>query len=466
MKPSHWHAALILLFAGVLVAAYLAAAPADTAGGVASVSQPSTQGARNQAAAKPDAEDVKKIAAICTIYDPWYHADVIVTKFLAGFPTDDGLITAKVKIVSLYLDQSEPDDLGHNLAGHYGIPIYPTIEGALTLGGEELAVDGVLLIGEHGQYPRNRYGQEMYPRMLMMKEVLRVFEYSDRVVPVWYDKHLSYNWLDAKWVYDRTKELGVPIMGGSVIPLIWREPAGFEHPIGVKIDEAVVVIYGELDRYGFHGLEMLQCMLERRAGGETGVKSVECVQGDAFHQAAKAGRIPMDLVATVLKERADIDMPKRPIKDNVKDPLAIIIDYIDGTHAAVLQLNKYYGPRWFYAAKVDGEVQTCEFIYLAPPDYKYRKSSPAFSYLGLNEQQMFLTGRPQTPIERTLLTSGITSTAVRSRHDGKPIKTPYLAINYKPYDFAPIRPSGSVPAGASLDPWPPENIKHLFHYKW
>ena len=42
--------------------------------------------------------------------------------------------------------------------------IYPTIAEALTLGGGKLAVDGVVLVGEHGNYPKNEKGQTKYPR--------------------------------------------------------------------------------------------------------------------------------------------------------------------------------------------------------------------------------------------------------------------------------------------------------------
>jgi hypothetical protein len=118
-----------------------------------------------------EADDRPAIAAICTYYQPFMHSDVIVSKFLLGFPTDQGIIPPDVRIASLYIDQGPDDSLGHQLARMHDIPVFATIEEALTLGGAdgELAVDGVLLICEHGAYPINRYGQVMYPRMQWMK---------------------------------------------------------------------------------------------------------------------------------------------------------------------------------------------------------------------------------------------------------------------------------------------------------
>jgi len=59
---------------------------------------------------------IKRIAAIITAYYPFSHADVIVTKFLRGFPTDDGLLAPRVEIASFYLDQIHERDVGHELA--------------------------------------------------------------------------------------------------------------------------------------------------------------------------------------------------------------------------------------------------------------------------------------------------------------------------------------------------------------
>jgi hypothetical protein len=405
-------------------------------------------------ASAEDARKEVKVAAICTAYAKMWHADVIVTKFLAGFPTDEGLIKPKVKIVSMYLDQDSPDHLGHKIAEHYGIPLFPTVTEALTLGTDKLAVDAVLFIGEHGSYPKSRLGAIMYPRMRIAEEIFRVFEFSGRSVPLFHDKHLSYNWLDSKWVYDRAKELDVPMMAGSCIPLCWRDPP-LEHPLDSNITEAVVLLYASPEAYGVHGVEMLQCMVERRKGRETGIKSVQHVQGKAFFKAAEEGKIPMDLVEAAA---ATID-EKKPgkMQDHAQHVFGIILEYTDGMRGVVVMCHNYYGANWAYAARVDGRIAATRF------NYVMAKSVPSFSYLGLNIQQMFLTGRPQYPVERTLLSSGVVDAALRSAAaGGAVIETPYLHIKYEPYNFDPVRPNGTHPIGASLMEWPPEEIRHLY----
>src|SRR5689334_23381631 len=106
----------------------------------------------------------KKLAAIITEYRKYSHADVIVSKFLRGFPTDAGLLPARTQIVSMYVDQFPDEDMARGISTQFNVPIYQSIVKALTLGGEKLAVDGVLLIGEHGDYPWNEREQQLFPR--------------------------------------------------------------------------------------------------------------------------------------------------------------------------------------------------------------------------------------------------------------------------------------------------------------
>ena len=192
-----------------------------------------------------------KIAAVITAYYPRSHADVIATKFMVGFPTDTGLILPQTHLASMYIDQKHPNDMGFELSDQHDVPIYPSVVQALTLDSSELAVDGVLLIGEHGNYAYNELGQHLYPRRYLFEQICGVFATSGRSVPVFCDKHLSYNWSDASWMYQRAKALKVPLMAGSSLPLCWRDPY-LEHPKETPIANALTIGYGGIESYGFH----------------------------------------------------------------------------------------------------------------------------------------------------------------------------------------------------------------------
>src|SRR5205085_3918407 len=147
-------------------------------------------------------------------------------------------------------------------------------------GGERLAVDAVLIIGEHGRYPRNEMGQMQYPRYEFFQQVADVFRKDGRTTPVFNDKHLSWNWDWARKMVETSRALGFPFLAGSSLPVTWRMPA-IDMPLGAEIEEIVCIAIGGIDSYDFHALETIQCMAERRRGGETGVAALQALRGDA-----------------------------------------------------------------------------------------------------------------------------------------------------------------------------------------
>lgn len=400
----------------------------------------------------------KKIALIANIYRNSAHADVIGTKLFAGIPTDDGMVMPEVEIVSVWIDQIGDNDTGVRIAEMNSATIYPTIAEALTLGGKQLAVDGVIYIGEHGEYPNSRYGVKMYPRMNYLEQIFRVFDASNKSVPLFSDKHLAYSWLDSKWVYDRARELNVPMMAGSSLPVCWRD-AGLEHPIGTKITEAVAIGYASLDAYGFHVAEILQCMVERRAGGETGVASVQGLIGDSVWKAMDEGMISKELVdaaCNTIKGKAS-----GSYRELVKEPKAVIVRYNDGLKGAILLLDEYVNSGWAYAARADDQVVATEFVLDHSMSYSH------FSYLTLNIQKLMVTGKPTAPVERTLLTSGIMDMGIRSAVEGGTVReTPFLDVRYSAAGFEPIRPTQPRPTGQSIGPWPPQGYDFIIPDKF
>lgn len=394
----------------------------------------------------------KRIALLANIYRNSAHADVIATKIFTSIPTDEGMVEPEIEIVSVWIDQIGANDTGVRIAKMNGAPLYPTIAEALTMGGDKLAVDAVLYIGEHGDYPYSRYGMKMYPRMNYLEQVFRVFDASNRSVPVFTDKHLAYSWLDSKWIYDRAQELNVPMMAGSSLPFAWRDP-GLEHPIGTDISEAVAIGYHSLDSYGFHVAEILQCMVERRKGGETGVASVKGIRGNDVWKAMDDGTISLSLVEAAcetIQGRKEGSM-----RELAKDPHAVIVKYNDGTKGAIVMLSGYVNGGWAYAAKADGKTVATEFVLDGSMSYSH------FSYLTLNIQKFFVTGKPTAPVERTLLTSGMMDMGIRSLVEGKERKTPFLNIVYSAKGLEPIRPTSPRPTGQSLGPWPPKGYEFI-----
>ena len=392
--------------------------------------------------------DPLRVAAICTIYHPKSHADVIVTKFLEGASTDEGFRPFEdVRITSAYIDHVLENDVGLDRLAKHGVPRHPSIRRALHAGSSKLDVDAVLLVGEHGDYPWNERGRHMYPRRYFFEQIAGVFAESGRVVPVFSDKHLAYSWDDAAWMWARKQELGIPLMAGSSLPLCWRRP-WLEYDKGVELEEVMALSYGSVEAYGYHALETLQCMAERRAGGETGVVSVQCLEGDDVWRARDRGEWSQDLAVAMLAAAAKT---KGDDPEECPEPTVFLVRYADGLKASVLHLNGYVSEFAYAARRRDGTVDACEFHTQEGGPFAH------FGYLTRNIEQFFRTGVPPYPCERTLLITGVIDAVMNSRSEGcRVVDTPHLDIRYESYDEMPLRPRGPRPAGACLDPQAPD----------
>jgi hypothetical protein len=375
------------------------------------------------------------VAAIITEYRRWSHADVIVGKILEGYDHQGGP-GPDLRLVSMYVDQFPANDLSRGLARKHDFTIYDSIEKALTLGGNQLAVDGVLCIGEHGKYPTNTRGQILYPRRRFFEGVMKTFEKCAKAVPVFNDKHLAPVWADAKWMYDKARELFVPFMAGSSLPVTWRRPP-LQLPRNCELVEAVQVGYGPYEAYGFHALEALQCLAERRRGGETGVLSVQCLQRDAMWQALDQGRWSKPLLeAALARVPAHATDDYRQPTARTSDAGVALIDYRNGFRAAVAMMNGYVyegdGGAFCFAGRLKGrdEPLSTQFYLQQPDPFGH------FAYLVKAIDHMIQTGHASYPVERTLLTTGVLDAMMTSRAEKqRRVDTPHLAIRYQPVDW-------------------------------
>jgi hypothetical protein len=381
-----------------------------------------------------------KIAAIATIYFRYSHAQHIVDRFIEGYGWNGTHHRPEMDLVSLYVDQVTDRDFSRERATrHPSMKIYPTIAESLTLGGDKLAVDGVVLIGEHGKYPRNEKRQTQYPRYEMFQEIVKVFRASGRSVPVFNDKHLSWKWDWAKEMYDTSREMGFAFMAGSSLPVTWRTPS-VEMPLNSRISEAVCVCYGGVDSYDFHGLETLQCMVERRRGGETGVKWLKAYQGEDFWKAWADGVWSRELTESALcrshtltpsREGFNNDFPTmESMRRLVKNPVAYQYEHLDGLKCTMLLMSGLVQD-FNFAARLQGQSEPFSTQMYLPMPPRRASLASFFSPLVNNMERMFLTGKPTYPVERTLLTTGLTAAGVDSLFQQQAkLETPHLHIRY------------------------------------
>ncbi len=399
-----------------------------------------------RAAAAPSRR--KKIAILATEVRKYSHAQHFVDRFLEGYGWQGVHHHPEVDLVALYVDQSPEGDLSRDRERRHGVKIFPTVQEALTMGGSKLAVDGVVIIGEHGKYPRNAKGQVLYPRYKFFKETVKVFESSGRSVPIFNDKHLSTDWKESLEMVEDAKRLGFAFMAGSSLPVTWRIPS-IELPIHTPIEQSVCVCYGGIDSYDFHGLETAQCMSERRAGGEVGVRSVHAVKGDKVWEMLADRDKTKKLLLAALSRSHTLRPPPGytyaiPSVDWMRsaspDTVAYFIEHIDGFKTTLFLLNgrmqdaqrNYSALDFTYAGlvKKTGQTISCQMHLPMPP--RQTTLADFFNPLTHHIEETILTGVAPYPIERTLLTTGMTLCAVESLYRGQvEVATPELNVAYK-----------------------------------
>ena len=381
----------------------------------------------------------KRIAFLGTEVRTHSHSQHFLDRLALGYGWQGGWQDPRVDIASVYIDQFPQDgDLGRDRVKRYDLKLYPSIEQALTLGTGKLAVDGVVIIAEHGKYPTNEKGQRLYPRYEWFKECVKVFEKSGRSVPIFNDKHLSTTWTRCKEMVDDAKRLNFPFFAGSSLPVTRRIPS-IDMPHNVPLKESVCVAYGGVDSYDIHALETAQCMSERRRGGEVGIRKVHALRGQkVWTRLAKADHSDTRrLVVSALTRSHNLPVEGGYYTGKITfdwarktfpNPTAYFIDHVDGFRTTMVLTNirdfNYAGLR-----ADNGEIVSTQ-MYLPMPTHG-STTADFFHPLCRHIEDVVITGKVPYPAERTLLTSGMTLAGVESLHRGQvPIDTPQMNVRY------------------------------------
>ena len=365
---------------------------------------------------------------------PTSHADWIVNKLLDGYWWKGAYTPSQVDVVSVYINQLDTSLLGQKVCKAKNIPIFKTVGEAVTLGGNELAVDGVVIVCEHGNYPTDLKGHWLLPRWWIYQQVIRVFEQSHRSVPVFNDKHLSYNWDDAKWMFDKSRELHFPLTGGSSIPIYYRTP---EIDLAPDTPLKNGLVIGDMADEGatFHCIDVLQSFMDRRKGGETGVKSVQSIRGPQSWKWVEANPWAHNLLEAV---RIKFDLPAGHFQHggqtnpHARQSNLCVVKYNDGTEAASISGS---GVGWTFAGDIEGQKDPTIISMLGWP-------GPISQFHAANAHEhwlieMMLTGKEPFNAERLLVSTGIVNYYMDSNWQdgrysavGRAIETPYMNMKY------------------------------------
>ena len=382
----------------------------------------------------------KKIAFLGTEVREHSHSQHFLDRLALGYGWKGKWQNPRLDIASVYIDQfPKKNDLGRDRINKYGLELYPTIEEALTLGGGDLAVDGVVIIAEHGDYPTNHKGQKLYPRYDWFKKCVEVFEKSKRGVPVFNDKHLSTSWEECIEMVNDSKRLNFPFFAGSSLPVTRRMPA-IDIPYDIPMKESVCVAYGGVDSYDFHALETAQCMSERRKGGEVGISQVHAMKGNKVWEklANNDHKDTRRLVLSALTRSHNLPVSGGYysgkitfdwVKKTFPNPVAYFIEHLDGFKTTMI-LTSIRDFNYAGLCADDNSIISTQ-MYLPMPTHG-STTADFFHPLCRHIENTVITSEVPYPVERTLLTSGMTLAGVESLHLGQvPVKTPNMSVRYK-----------------------------------
>lgn len=379
----------------------------------------------------------KRIAFLGTVVFQHSHAQHFLDRFSIGYLMGGHWREPATDVASVYIDQFPENDLGKQRIEKYGLKQFPSIAEALTLGGSKLAVDGVVIIGEHGNYPKTEWDQTRYPRYEWFKEVMQVFEDSGRSVPVFNDKHLSTDWNECVEMVEDSRRLGFPFYAGSSLPVTWRLPT-IDMPFDVPLRESVCVAYGGVDSYDFHALETAQCMSERRRGGEVGIRSVHAVKDARLWELLANRETTRELFLSALGRSHTLPVeggyPTGKLtfdwaKEVLPNTIGYFIEHQDGFHTAIFLTSirdfNYAGMR-----ADTGEIIGCQMM--LPMPGSSATTADFFNPLTYHVEQMIVQGSTIYPVERTLLTSGMVIGGVKSLHAGEvKVDTSEMRVAYQ-----------------------------------
>jgi hypothetical protein len=374
---------------------------------------------------------MKKIAIVSTIYYKYSHTDVILTRWFDKRDTDKawGWSGPRSQIVSAYIVQFPENDMGVETLRKNNVPLCKTIHEALCCGGNSLAVDAVLLIGEHGNYPYNRFGQKLYPRKELFDKIVEVFDATGETVPVFNDKHLSWDYDLAKQMIDSSRQRNFRLFASSSLPFCHHKP--HINVYGAELGEVVAVfpnVHGQPDHYSYHCLEVVQQCIERRKGFETGIERVTAYLGEEVWKAQDAGLWSKDLFESALKaadpsvENYD-DESKREFTTH-----AFRLEYVDGLKVTLVGFYPLEEFAFALHRRNSKVVEPSRCMEGGEAEYY-----PHFAALSRVIEDFFWDEIEPFPLERALLTAGISQAMIQAQVlPGVTFPTPHLKIVYTP----------------------------------
>ena len=242
----------------------------------------------------------------------------------------------------------------------------------------------------------------------------------------------------------------IALLAGTPLCVTWRLPE-VELPPATPLSEALIVVQANpspsqtsppappssLRGAELHALEGLLPVIERRRGGESGVRSIRFLEGKELWKAGDKGNWSWALLAAALSRshspQGDPVLDGRSqdlaglglVPKLARNPRGWLLEHCDGLRSALLVLDGVVADFNFAVRAQDGSVVSAQ-LFRAPPPAEHH-----YSRLAAAIEDFFQTGQSPWPVERNLLIAGLLETFRQpSSRSGKRIETPGSNIVY------------------------------------
>jgi hypothetical protein len=241
---------------------------------------------------------------------------------------------------------------------------------------------------------------------------------------------------DARQQIQLAKSRKISLLAGTPLAVTWRLP-DIDLPLGTPLSEALIVVQGKALAAELSGLDGLLPIIERRKGGEAGVKRVRFFEGQNLWRAGEKKLWSWPLLAAAISRS---DSPQGdPVKDGrtqdlvglglvpklATEPRGWLLEHRDALRSAILVLDGVVADYNFAVRARDGRIFSAQLFRPPPPGEHH------FSKLVAALEDFFRTGKPPWPVQRNLLVAGLLEIFARpSTRSAERVDTPKLAIEY------------------------------------
>jgi hypothetical protein len=358
---------------------------------------------------------VKSITCIVEEFAPGTPAQQLLDRFLLGYPRDGEFHRLEHCVISAHLLETANANASLDArVKEHGLIFETNLERAIT------GADALAVIWRGG-------GADAQDAIIQ-----RVLNQAAPGACCFVHGALGTNLAAARAHAALAASRGIRLLAGTPMGVSWRLP-DLELPAGAAVKEALIVVQGASPGSELDGLEGILPILERRRGGESGVRAVRSVSGEGLWQSSRERGWSWDLLATALS-RSDSPQGDAVTDGRTEDlvglglvpklarePRGWLIDHRDGLRSSILVLDGVVADCNIALQLSNGAMLSAQL---------YRPPKPAqheFSRLASIVEGFFKAGEPPWPVRRSILTAGLLEAfRTASARQDEVLETPLL----------------------------------------